>query len=94
MPCLGILHWSPYERFPIEQGDSVNSPSGFRRPQPGDTIGFNVAVGDDDNGGPSYLRTEPADHTDSFTAWDGRSIGWYVFAERDWGNLYLAPRDR
>ena len=51
-----------------------------------------VAVGDDDNGGLSYLRTEPAPHTDSYTAWDGRSVGWYVFAERDWGNLYLAPR--
>ena len=65
--------------------------SGFRPPQPGDTIGFNVAVGDDDNGGPGYLRGEPAPHTDSFTAWDGRRLGWYVFAERDWGNLYLAP---
>lgn len=65
--------------------------SGFRQPQPGDIIGFNVAVGDDDNGGPSYQRTEPAPHTDSYTAWDGRSVGWYVFAERDWGNLYLAP---
>jgi hypothetical protein len=66
--------------------------SGFRRPQPGDIIGFNVAVGDDDNGGLSYLRSEPAPHTDGYTAWDGRSVGWYVFAERDWGNLYLAPQ--
>lgn len=64
----------------------------FRSPQTGDIIGFNVAVGDDDNGGVSYLRAEPAPHTDSFTAWDGRRVGWYVFAERDWGNLYLAPR--
>jgi len=68
--------------------------SGFRHPQPGDTIGFNVAVGDDDNGGLSYLRTEPAPHTDSYTAWDGRRVGWYVFAERDWGNLYFAPQNR
>jgi len=68
--------------------------SGFRRPQPGDIIGFNVGVGDDDNGGASYLRTEPGANTDSFTAWDGRSVGWYVFAERDWGTLYLAPRNR
>lgn len=67
---------------------------GFRAPQPGDTIGFNVAVGDDDNGGPSYLRSEPAPHTDSYTAWDGRSVGWYVYAERDWGNLYLDPSGR
>ena len=63
------------------------------RPQAGDTIGFNVAVGDDDNGGSSYLRSEPAPHTDSYTAWDGRSLGWYVFAERDWGNLYFAPHN-
>jgi hypothetical protein len=68
--------------------------TGFRRPQPGDIIGFNVAVGDDDNGGFGYLRDEPAPNTDSFTAWDGRSVGWYVFAEQDWGNLLLAPRDR
>src|SRR5438874_852876 len=33
--------------------------NGFRRPQPGDTIGFNVSVGDDDNGGLSYFRSEP-----------------------------------
>ena len=65
----------------------------FRRPQPGDVIGFNVAVGDDDNGGLSYVRSEPAPHTDSFTAWDGRRDGWYVFSEADWGNLYLAPRE-
>jgi hypothetical protein len=67
-----------------------NTYGAFRQPHPGDIIGFNVSVGDDDNGGLSYLRSEPAAHTDSFTAWDGRSEGWYVFAERDWGNLYFA----
>jgi len=41
----------------------------------------------------SYVRTTPAPHSDSFTAWDGRSVGWYVFAGRDWGNLYLAPHN-
>jgi hypothetical protein len=66
--------------------------SNFRRPQPGDFIGFNVAVGNDDNGGLSYARTEPAPHKDTYTAWDGRSVGWFVFAESDWGKLYLAPR--
>src|SRR5215831_10934332 len=67
---------------------------GVRLPQPGDIIGFNVAVGDDDNGGLGYLRGEPAPHTDSFPAWDGRSVGWYIFSEQDWGNLYLAtPTD-
>ena len=67
---------------------------GFRAPQPGDIIGFNVNVGDDDNGGLSYFRGQAATYTDSATAWDGRSVGWYIFAERDWGNLYLAPRGR
>ena len=67
--------------------------SGFRRPQPGDFIGFNVAVGNDDNGGLSYARTEPGPHKDTYTAWDGRSVGWFVFAESDWGKLYLAPRE-
>jgi hypothetical protein len=68
--------------------------SGFRPPQPGDTIGFNVAVGDDDNGGDSYVRSTPAPHSDSFTAWDGRSVGFYIAAEQDWGNLYFAPHSR
>ena len=58
--------------------------SGFRRPHPGDTTGFNVAVGDDDNGGDSYVRSEPGPHSDSYTAWDGRSVGWFVAAEQDW----------
>jgi len=66
--------------------------STFRRPRPGDFIGFNVAVGNDDNGGLSYARTEPGPHKDTYTAWDGRSVGWFVFAESDWGKLYLAPR--
>ena len=71
--------------------------AGFRRPQPGDIIGFNVAVGDDDNGGCSYVRNFCSDpipnplRSDSFTAWDGRSVGWGVTNEEDWGNLYLAP---
>jgi len=65
--------------------------SGYRRPQPGDTIGFNVAVGDDDNGGDGYARSTPAPNSDSYTAWDGRSVGWFVFNEQDWGNLYFAP---
>jgi len=67
--------------------------SSFRRPQPGDFIGFNVAVGNDDNGGLSYARTEPGPHKDTYTAWDGRSVGWFVFAESDWGKLYLAPHE-
>jgi hypothetical protein len=68
--------------------------TGISRPQPGDIIGFNVAVGDDDNGGDSYLRTfdgQVGARSDSYTAWDGRSVGWNVGSEQDWGNLYFAP---
>jgi hypothetical protein len=66
--------------------------AGFRRPSPGDTIGFNVTVGDDDNGGDGYLRSEPAAHTDGYIAWDGSSLNWDVLNEDDWGNLYFAPQ--
>jgi len=73
--------------------------AGFRRPQPGDIIGFNVGVGDDDNGGCGYARNFCSDpipnplRSDSYTAWDGRSVGWTVgaSAEQEWGNLYFAP---
>jgi len=65
---------------------------GFRRPSPGDTIGFNVTVGDDDNGGDGYLRSEPGVHTDGYIAWDGSSPNWDVLLEQDWGSLYFSPR--
>jgi cellulose/xylan binding protein with CBM9 domain len=58
---------------------------GFRRPQPGDVVGFNVCVGDDDIGGESY------NHPNSFIAWDGSSTNWSAFDELAWGNLYLVP---
>ena len=58
---------------------------GYRRAEPGDEIGFNVAVGDDDIGGGTY------DYPNSFIAWDGSSSAWYVFDESAWGTLWLAP---
>ena len=58
---------------------------GFRRPEPGDQIGFNVTVGDDDSGGGSYA------YPNSYIAWDGSRSNWYVFDETAWGTLYLAP---
>ena len=58
---------------------------GFRRPQPGDMIGFNVTVGDDDIGGESY------NHPNSYIAWDGSSSNWSAFDELAWGTLYLVP---
>lgn len=65
---------------------------GYRPPQPGDTIGFNVTVGDDDSGGDSYERTDLNPNPNSYLAWDGSSAGWYVFDETAWGTLYLLPR--
>ncbi len=64
---------------------------GFRRPQPGDTIGFNVTVGDDDSGGESYQRTDLVPNPNSYIAWDGSSANWFFADESAWGTLYLAP---
>jgi len=58
----------------------------------GGTVRRTIVIGRKSWKVPGHLRTEPAPHTDSATAWDGRSVGWYIFSEADWGNLYLAPR--
>ncbi|MHC1765233.1 MAG: sugar-binding protein [Verrucomicrobiia bacterium] len=68
----------------------------YRPPQPGDVIGFNVFVGDNDSGR-SYA--DPTGVGDSFLAWDGNggvdesgnSLWGGPFVEPDWGNLYFAP---
>lgn len=62
---------------------------GFAPPQPGDTIGFNIAVGDNDTGPGGYVVG--GDQSDSFTAWDGSSPNWGIYFEQDWGSLYFAP---
>jgi hypothetical protein len=76
---------------------AVFSPA-FRRPHPGDSIGFNISVSDDDNGragddplNDSYLRTDLARNPSSYTAWDGSSPNWYYADEDAWGTLYFAP---
>jgi len=76
---------------------AVFSPS-FRRPQPGDSIGFNIAVADDDSGrsgddpfNDSYNRTDLNPNPSSYTAWDGSSANWYYADEAAWGTLYFAP---
>jgi len=90
-----------------ENGDPTQSvPPGatfspvFRRPQPGDTIGFNVTVGDDDSGrqpgnpdpfADSYNRTDLVPNPSSYLAWDGSSLNWYYADESAWGTLYFAP---
>ncbi len=70
----------------------------FRRPHPGDTIGFNITVGDDDNGrsgddpfNDSYFRTDLVHNPSSYTAWDGSSPNWDHADETAWGTLYFAP---
>jgi hypothetical protein len=69
-------------------------------PGPGSYVGFNITVGDDDNGGFPYdVVFDPEqgfiiDHvepTDGYGSWDGRSVGWLVSTEDDWGTLYFAP---
>lgn len=73
-------------------------------PGPGDSIGFNIAVGDDDNGSFPYnwgqILCEPPDYencveepdtdlTDTFGMWDGSE----TFIEDDWGTLVFATKD-
>lgn len=62
---------------------------GFSPPQPGDTIGFNITVGDNDTGWGGYVLG--GDRSNSFTAWDGSSLEWGIYLEQDWGRLYFAP---
>lgn len=72
----------------------------FRRPQPGDSIGFNAVVGDDDCGRQpgsldpmqdSWNRTDLITNPSSQMAWDGSSANYWYAEEADWGTLYFAP---
>lgn len=58
-------------------------------PSPGDSIGFNIAVGDDDNGGLPYNWETTGEQTDTFGMWDGSD----TFNEDDWGTLVFATDD-
>ena len=60
---------------------------GEAAPGPGSSIGLNITVGDDDNGGMPYEAPE-----DSYGAWDGSHTNWSNSEEDDWGTLYFAPR--
>jgi hypothetical protein len=62
---------------------------GFRPLQPGDTIGFNVTVGDDDCGCSTFDNSYP--YPNGYIAWDGSSPNWFFADETAWGTLYLAP---
>jgi hypothetical protein len=72
--------------------------SGEANPAAGASIGFNIAVNDDDNGGYPYnFRVN-----DDWTQWDfldgppydtyGRWDGTETAAEAQWGTLYFEPR--
>lgn len=77
---------------------SVFSPV-FRRPGPGDSIGLNVTVADDDCGRDPEDPNPWADswaraispNPSSYTAWDGSSASWYYADEAAWGTLYFVP---
>lgn len=61
-------------------------------PGPGSSVGFNITVGDDDNGGKGYnVGTGAEEPADSYGAWDGNSTSWKVNREDDWGTLYFEP---
>ncbi|MBT6630985.1 MAG: hypothetical protein HOB49_28470 [Gemmatimonadetes bacterium] len=79
-------------RVALSSIDTQDGP-GTSVPGPGSTIGFNVTVGDDDNGGVPYndSGTDFVDPTDSYGAWDGDADGWSHRREDDWGSLYFAP---
>jgi hypothetical protein len=65
-------------------------------PSSGSSIGFNVTVGDDDNGGFPYndlfVGGPIVEPTDTYGAWDGSSANWFDRREDDWGTLHFAPR--
>jgi len=72
----------------------------FRRPHPGDSIGFNVTVSDDDSGRQpgsddpwqdGYNRTDLVPNPSSYMAWDGSSANWFYADETAWGTLYFVP---
>jgi hypothetical protein len=81
-------------RVPLASIDTRDG-RGEQPPRPGDSIGFNVAVGDDDNGGWPYnlvCEGRRCDYTDgapfdTFGKWDG-AASW---DEGSWGTLYFEP---
>jgi hypothetical protein len=82
-----------YDNSPWDaDGNVVTAPTPATvRPQPGDVIGFNVFVGDNDSG---LGYADPNSTGDSFLAWDGNGqpdMWGGPWIEPDWGNLYFAP---
>ena len=77
--------WVAEFRIPLASIDTQDG-VGEAPPRPGDTIGFNIGVGDDDNGGGPY-----EDPSDSYGAWTGDDDNWLVIRESDWGRLTFGP---
>jgi hypothetical protein len=87
-------------RIPLTSIDTEDG-GGEVPPGPGDSIGFNIGVGDDDNGSLPYndgqLMCPDWDNcwepdtelTDTFGMWDGSD----TFNEDDWGTLVFATDD-
>jgi hypothetical protein len=75
-------------RVSLDSIDTIDG-EGFAAAAPGDLLGFNLAVGDDDNGGFPWNFFPPNDGSDSFVAWDGSSTEWFFGQEDAWGTLLL-----
>ena len=80
--------------FALSSIDIIDGP-GEESPSAGSSIGFNVTVGDDDNGGFPYndifVGGPIVEPTDTYGAWDGDSANWRDKREGDWGTLHFAP---
>lgn len=71
-------------RIPLSSIDVLDGPEAAP-PRPGDYIGFNVVVADDDNGGSPYQSPD-----DSEAKWTGRSGAWNY--SPSYGLLLFEPR--
>lgn len=84
--------------FALSSIDIIDGPAGEASPSSGSSIGFNVTVGDDDNGGLPYndlfVGGPIVQPTDSYGAWDGSSPNWKHSREIDWGTLHFVPRPK
>ena len=72
-------------RIPLATIDTQDGP-GERPPAPGNTIGFNIAVSDDDNGEFPYEFPD-----DTYSVLMGDFDEWLWYLESDWALLYFQP---
>ena len=67
-------------RIPLTSIDTEDGP-GVTHPAPGDQIGLNISVNDDDDGGPK----------EHYGIWSTSPDNWQWNRESDWGRLYFSP---